>query len=83
MNDNPEDFTSESIRRKALSAAIDDLQRTYDGLCSKPGVVISIGAFGRLERMKEVLKSWPSPDSKPQPWSPESARARVGGTVGT
>lgn len=90
MATEPEDFTSDSIRRKALSAAIDDLQRTYDGLCERPSVVISLGAFGRLDRMREVLKSWPNPDNAAPDqrnpwdfWTPESARARVGGTMGT
>lgn len=64
MAQEPEDFTSESIRRKALSAAIDDLNRTYEALKQRPGVVISIGAFGRLERMREVLKAWPNPPAE-------------------
>lgn len=81
MTTEPEDFTSESIRRKALSAAIDDLNRAYDQAKCRTGVVVSIGAFGRLDRMKEVLKNWPNPDDKA--WTPESARARVGGTMGT
>lgn len=81
MTTEPEDFTSESIRRKALSAAIDDLQRAYDRPGLRPSAVLISGTLVRLQHMREVLKNWPNPDDKA--WTTESARARVGATFGT
>ncbi len=71
-----EDLTSDRIRRAALSAAVDDLTKAYNAQ-AQAEMVPDFQAEMRLRHLTKILKKWP------QPWTPESARARVGGTVGT